>query len=253
MTDTPRRIMIAGNWKCYKTAAEAVQFIQAFRAYPLAEKAVDVALAPTFPALDAAVRAAEGSPIRVAAQNVFWEPDGAFTGEVSVAMLKAVGVGMVILGHSERRQYFGETDETVNRRLRAALAGGLEPIFCVGESLAEREASRTLDVIRTQIEGGLAGVDESSADRTILAYEPVWAIGTGRTATPEIAQEVHGFIRSELAKKYNKSLANRIRILYGGSVKPDNAAALMAQPDIDGALVGGASLKADVFWGIVNA
>ncbi|MEW5724887.1 MAG: triose-phosphate isomerase [Thermodesulfobacteriota bacterium] len=247
-----RRPLIAGNWKMYKTAAEAVDYINRLKGMLPADLKVDVALAPPCPARAAAGRAAAGSPIALAAQNVFWEAEGAYTGEVSVGMLQALGVTLVIIGHSERRQYFGETDETVNRRTKAALAGGLRPIVCLGETLEQREAGRTFPVIEAQVQGGLAGFDPGDAGRIVIAYEPVWAIGTGRTATPETAQEVHALIRGLLEKKYDKALANNLRILYGGSVKPENAADLMAQPDIDGALVGGASLKPEAFLGIID-
>ena len=252
MEGTTRRPLIAGNWKMHKTAAEAVQFIDRLKDLLPDQPAVDVMLAPPFTALEAAVGAAADAPISIAAQNVFWEPSGAFTGEVSVGMLTAIGVSQVLIGHSERRQYFGETDETVNRRVQAALAGGLAPVVCIGETLEEREAERTFDVLSRQLTQGLAGLDEAGAARLIVAYEPVWAIGTGKTATAEIAQEAHAFIRKTLAETFNKALANSIRILYGGSVKPENASELMAQPDIDGALVGGASLKPDVFFGIIS-
>ena len=249
--DSGRRPLIAGNWKMYKSSAEAEDYIQKLKALLPAAPSVDVVLAPAHTALEASVRAAEGSPIRIASQNHHWEPDGAFTGEVSVGMLKAVGVTHAIVGHSERRQYFGETDETVNRRIRAALQGGLIPIVCVGELLEEREAGRTMAVIEQQVNQGLEGLKKDEAAGLVVAYEPVWAIGTGKTATPEIAQEIHAHIRELLDKKYDKALANQVRILYGGSVKPENAPTLMGQPDIDGALVGGASLKPDVFINII--
>jgi triosephosphate isomerase len=250
--ENPRRTFIAGNWKMYKTGAEAAAYITRLKDLLPAPLLVDVAVAPTFTALAAALAAAAGTPIRIAAQNVFWEKAGAFTGEVSASMLEDLGVTWVILGHSERRQYFGETDETVGRRLRAVLAGRLRPIVCVGERLEEREAGRTLEVLTTQLEGALAGVSLGEAARITLAYEPVWAIGTGRTATPEMAQEAHAFLRREVERRFDKPVANSIRILYGGSVKPENAAGLLTLPDIDGALVGGASLEADVFAKIID-
>jgi triosephosphate isomerase len=250
--ETTRRPFIAGNWKMYKTGAEAAAYIARLKELLPAPLGVDVAVAPTFTALSSALAAAAGTPIRIAAQNVFWEKAGAFTGEVSVPMLEDLGVTWVILGHSERRQYFGETDETVNRRLRAVLAGRMGPIVCVGERLDEREAGRTWEVLAAQLEGALAGVSLGEAARVTLAYEPVWAIGTGRTATPEVAQEAHAFLRRELEKRLDKPVANSIRILYGGSVKPENAAGLLTLPDIDGALVGGASLEADVFAKIID-
>jgi len=250
--DQVRRPFIAGNWKMHKTVRETEAFIDELKKRIPEHPPVDVALAPPFIALEAAMRATEGTMIGVAAQNVFWEEKGAFTGEISPGMLTSLGVTMAIIGHSERRQYFGETDQTVNRRLRAALAANLLPILCIGETLEEREAERVNEVLERQIREGLQGVDAQLANRVVVAYEPVWAIGTGRTATPEIAQETHAFIRQTLASMYNKMLANQVRILYGGSVKPGNTADLMAQPDIDGALVGGASLDADVFAEIIR-
>ncbi|MFH1135181.1 MAG: triose-phosphate isomerase [Pseudomonadota bacterium] len=250
--ENTRRPLIAGNWKLYKTASETAAFIAELKAGLPGDLRVDVALAPAFPALETAVKAAAGSPIIIAAQNVFWEKEGAFTGEVSTSMLKDLGVAAVIIGHSERRQYFGETDESVNRRLKAALAAGLAPIVCVGETLSEREAGQTFEVLERQLKGGLSGLTAEDAVKLVIAYEPVWAIGTGKTATPQTAQEAHLVIRNFFEKSYNKTLANSIRILYGGSVKPENASELMAQADIDGALVGGASLKAGVFLGIIN-
>ncbi len=247
-----RRLLIAGNWKMYKTGAETVEFIERLKELLSSDSAVDVTLAPSFTSLEAAIQAAQGSSISIAAQNVFWEQEGAFTGEVSATMLKSMGVKQVIIGHSERRQYFGETDETVNRRIKAALSGGLVPIVCVGETLEQREAGQTFKILKTQLETGLEGIDSGAARTLILAYEPVWAIGTGKTATPEIAQEAHKFIRETLQDQFDKGLVSSLRILYGGSVKPENTAELLTQPDIDGGLVGGASLKPDVFYGIIN-
>lgn len=247
-----RRLLIAGNWKMYKTGAETVEFIERLKELLSSDSAVDVTLAPSFTSLEAAIQAAQGSSISIAAQNVFWEQEGAFTGEVSATMLKSMGVKQVIIGHSERRQYFGETDETVNRRIKAALSGGLVPIVCVGETLEQREAGQTFKILKTQLETGLEGIDSEAARTLILAYEPVWAIGTGKTATPEIAQEAHKFIRETLQDRFDKGLVSSLRILYGGSVKPENTAELLTQPDIDGGLVGGASLKPDVFYGIIN-
>jgi len=250
--ETSRRPFIAGNWKMHKTAGEAAAYIARLKELLPSPLDADVAVAPTFVALPAALAAAQGSPIGIAAQNVFWEKSGAFTGEVSTAMLEDLGVTWVILGHSERRQYFGETDETVGRRLRAVLDGRMGPIVCVGERLEEREAGRTWEVLTAQLAGALDGVSPDEAGRLTLAYEPVWAIGTGRTATPEVAQEAHAFLRQELVKRFDKPIANSIRILYGGSVKPENAAGLLTLPDIDGALVGGASLEAEVFAKIID-
>ena len=247
-----RRPLIAGNWKMYKNAAEAGSFVQALKAMLPAELSVDITLAPAFTALESAVSAAAGSPIKIAAQNVFWEKEGAFTGEISAGMLTSLGVTQVIIGHSERRQYFGETNDTVNQRVKAALAGGLQPIVCIGETLDQRESQQTFKVLEDQLTMGLSGLTPEQAGTIILAYEPVWAIGTGKTATPEIAQEAHQFIRQQVEKLFNKTVANSLLILYGGSVKPENAAVLMAQEDLDGALVGGASLKPEVFWEIIN-
>ena len=247
-----RRLLFAGNWKMYKTGAEAVEFIERLKELLSSDSAVDVTLAPSFTSLEAAIQAAQGSSISIAAQNVFWEQEGAFTGEVSATMLKSMGVKQVIIGHSERRQFFGETDKTVNRRIKAALSGGLVPIVCVGETLEQREAGQTFKILKTQLETGLEGIDSQAARTLILAYEPVWAIGTGKTATPETAQEAHKFIRETLQDRFDKGLVSSLRILYGGSVKPENTAELLTQPDIDGGLVGGASLKPDVFYGIIN-
>ncbi|MBW2060028.1 MAG: triose-phosphate isomerase [Deltaproteobacteria bacterium] len=247
-----RRPLIAGNWKMYKTGAEAAAFIEHLKTLLPSDLEVDVAVAPSFAALESALRAAAGSSIMIAAQNVFWEEEGAYTGEVSVPMLKGLGIKLVIIGHSERRQYFGETDETVNQRVRTAMTHGLTPIVCIGETLEQREANQTREILKNQVNKGLAGLDIEAAQRLIIAYEPVWAIGSGRTATPEIAQEAHTVIRGMLEKVFDKDLANSIRILYGGSVKPENATELLIQPDIDGALVGGASLKPDIFFEIIN-
>jgi triosephosphate isomerase len=246
MSRTP---MLAGNWKMHNTRAEAAALAKALVASVGRTAGREVVIAPTFTALAIVADAIVGSNIRLAAQNVHWEAKGAFTGEVSAAMLRDVGCTHVIIGHSERRQYFGETDDTVNRRLKAALAGGLVPIVCVGETLVERDGGTTMTVIERQVARALAGVD---VGRCVLAYEPVWAIGTGRTATPTQAQEVHDAIRRQLAGLAGKATAESVRILYGGSVKPDNVDALMAEQDIDGALVGGACLEAASFARIVQ-
>jgi triosephosphate isomerase len=243
---------IAGNWKMNKTVNEAVDLVTNLKALLSNVKGVEVAVAPPYPALYAVGRALQGSFIHLAAQNLFWEERGAFTGEVSAPMLKDVGCEYVIVGHSERRQYFGETDETANRRLKAALAHGLKPIFCVGETLKDREEGKTFSVIETQLLGGLKDLTEDALSQCVIAYEPVWAIGTGKTATPEQAQEVHRFIREKLTKLYSKAAAEALRIQYGGSVTPENVKGLMEQEDIDGALVGGASLKAEAFADIVR-
>lgn len=214
---------------------------------------VDVVLCTPFTNLYAVHQVIQDAPIGLGAQDLFWEDSGAYTGQISAGMLTSVGCNYVIIGHSERRQFFGETDETVNKKVKKALASNLLPIVCVGELLEEREADRTETVVETQVKGALAGLTKEDAAKLVIAYEPVWAIGTGKVATPEQAQEVHKFIRDLLAKLYDQELADSIRIQYGGSMKPDNAAELLAQPDIDGGLIGGASLKADSFLGIVNA
>jgi triosephosphate isomerase len=243
---------IAGNWKMNKTVAEAIDLIRELKTAISGLKGVEVAVAPPFTALDAARKELEGSSIRLAAQNLYWEEKGAFTGEISAFMLKEVGCQDVIVGHSERRQFFGESDETVNRRIKAALAQGLKVIFCIGETLREREEEKTFSVIERQIEGGLKGLDDKEMRNMTIAYEPVWAIGTGKTATPEQAEEVHRFIRGKVEKLYSREVSEEIRIQYGGSVTPDNIKGLMSQPNIDGALVGGASLKAESFSKIVR-
>jgi triosephosphate isomerase len=248
-----RKIFIAGNWKMNKTVAEAAELVAGLKANADKVGDVDVAVCPTFTTLASVVEGLKDTPIKVGAQNVAWAESGAFTGEISAAMLNEIGVDYVIIGHSERRQYFGETDETVNARTKAALAAGLLPIVCIGELLEEREAGKTEDVVKTQTEGGLAGLTAEEAAKITLAYEPVWAIGTGKTATPEMAQEVHAFLRGVLTDMFGAETAEAMRIQYGGSMKPANAAELLAQPDIDGGLIGGASLKADDFFGIVTS
>ncbi len=237
-----RKPFIAGNWKMFKTREETRVF---FQALPQLGDEVDVAVAPPFTALETAVEAARGTRVGVYAQNVHWEDDGAFTGEISAPMLNEIGVDGVIIGHSERRQYFGETDETVNKRLRAALRHNLKPIVCVGEVLEQRRGGDTLKVIEQQLEGAFEGLGPSEAINVVIAYEPVWAIGTGETATPEQAQEVHAYIREWLGKRFGPDAPKQMRIQYGGSVKPENARTLLEQEDIDGALVGGASLDAE--------
>jgi triosephosphate isomerase (TIM) len=236
----------------YKTQAETRTFFKAFKPAVAASKHCEIIVAPPFTAITAAVEAVRGSAIGVAAQNVHWESEGAFTGEISPPMLVEAGCRSVIIGHSERRQYCSETDESVNRKLKAAIGAGLTPIFCVGETLAEREENQTQAVLRRQFEGGLASLTAEDFSRILMAYEPVWAIGTGRTATPEIATEAHRFIRQLAAMQFSPDAASDIRILYGGSVKPENIRGLMFQPDIDGALVGGASLDPKSFAAIVN-
>jgi triosephosphate isomerase len=247
-----RKQIVAGNWKMHKTPSEAEALIKEL--IPLVKDAkCEVVVAPTFPCLDRAAQALKGSSIALAAQNVYWEAKGAFTGEVAVDMLKELGVKYVIIGHSERRQYFGETDETVNKRAKAVIAAGMLPIVCVGELLAQREAGKTNDVVATQVKGALAGIPAALVQALVIAYEPVWAIGTGKVATTEQAEEVHAMIRKLLADLYDQKTADAVRIQYGGSMKPDNAAALLGQPDIDGGLVGGAALKAADFAVICNA
>jgi triosephosphate isomerase (TIM) len=248
-----RKPIIAGNWKMHKTAGETVRFVhELIQGFGNAQPACEVVVAPPFTALESAVRAAVGKVIQVSGQNLHWEAQGAFTGEISAAMLRELGCSHVIIGHSERRQYFGETDETVNRKIKAALREDLIPIFCLGETLEQREAGKTFDVVGRQLTGGLMEVSLSDPIRFVIAYEPVWAIGTGRTATPEQAQEVHAFLRHELAELAPKGFSEQVRLLYGGSVKPDNTRSLLACADIDGGLVGGASLKADDFLGIIK-
>jgi triosephosphate isomerase len=247
-----RRPVIAGNWKMYKTGAETRAFFEAFRPLVAASKNCDIVIAPPFTALAAAVEAARGSAIGIAAQNLHWEREGAFTGEVSARMIVEAGCSGVIIGHSERRQYFGETDESVNRKTKAALESGLTPIVCVGETLTEREGNLTNAVLKRQFENGFAALTASEFSRILMAYEPVWAIGTGRTATPEMAAEAHRHIRDLAANRFTSEQASALRILYGGSVKPDSIKGLMAQGEIDGALVGGASLDPKSFAAIVN-
>jgi triosephosphate isomerase len=247
-----RRPVIAGNWKMYKTQAEARAFFYAFA--PLVRNSVhsEIIVAPPYTALAASVEAVSGTAISIAAQNMHWQADGACTGDVSAEMLVEVGCRAVILAHSERRQFCGETDDTANKKVKAALAAGLTPILCVGELLADREAGRTEHVLERHFHGGVAALTGAEFSRIILAYEPVWAIGTGRTATPEMAAEAHRFLRQLAAANFTSERASGLRILYGGSVKPDNIKGLMAQVEIDGALVGGASLNAEAFASIVN-
>ncbi len=245
------RPLVAGNWKMNTTRAEAVALAQgvARRAGEVAE-AADLLVCPPSVYLAAVVEAVAESPVQVGAQNVYHEPSGAFTGEISTKMLHDLGCTAVILGHSERRHVLGETDQDVNQKLHAALAAGLTPIVCVGELLDEREAGRTAEVIRAQFDGSLAGLSAEDAPKLVIAYEPVWAIGTGKVATPEQAEEVHADLRKLLEQRYNAQIARQVRILYGGSVKPDNAREILAKPNVDGVLVGGASLKVDDFLAI---
>jgi len=247
-----RRPVIAGNWKMYKTQAETRAFFAALKPLVAGSTHCDIVVAPPYTALAAAVEAVRGSAISIAAQDVHWEKEGAFTGEVSTKMLVEAGCRDVIIGHSERRQYFGETDEAVHKKLKAALEADLVPIVCVGETLKEREAGQTETVLNRQFRGGFSTLTGAEFSRIIIAYEPVWAIGTGRTATPEMAAEAHRFLRQLAAAGFTPERAAGLRILYGGSVKPDNIKGLMAQVEIDGALVGGASLDAQSFASIVN-
>jgi triosephosphate isomerase (TIM) len=247
-----RRPVIAGNWKMYKTREDTRAFFDAFKPLVAGSHSCDIIVAPPFTSLVAGVEATRGGNITIAAQNAHWEREGAFTGEISMRMIADCGAEAVIIGHSERRQYFGETDESVNRKVKAALEAKLTPIVCVGESLAEREANLTHSVLKRQFEGGLASLTAADFSRILLAYEPVWAIGTGKTATPEIAEDVHRYLRGLAAKHFSPEQASAVRILYGGSVKPDNIKGLMAQAEIDGALVGGASLDPKSFAAIVN-
>jgi triosephosphate isomerase (TIM) len=254
MGNGQRRMFIAGNWKMNKTVGEALALVRDLRGMvSMVRDRVEIAVAPPFAALHPVAKALDDSNIVLAAQNCHWEPAGAFTGEVSAPMLKEVGCQYVIVGHSERRQYFGETDETVNKRLQAVVKAGMRPIACVGETLVEREGGKTLEVVTRQVKGGLAGFSGAEVTQFVLAYEPVWAIGTGRNATADQAQEVHAHIRETLTTLVGRETAEQVRIQYGGSVKPDNAAEILGKPDVDGALVGGASLKAADFAAIVKA
>jgi triosephosphate isomerase len=248
-----RKPIIAGNWKMYKTAAEALALVKALQQEVAHVTNVEIVVCPPFTALYAVSTILQGSNVKLGAQNVHWEKEGAFTGEIAAPMLKELAVSYAIVGHSERRQYFGETNEGVNKRAKAALAHGVRPIVCVGETLAQREAGQTESVVRDHVTGGLAGFTKDAMLHAVIAYEPVWAIGTGKTATPAQAQEVHAFIRELLAAMFDPQVAAKVRIQYGGSVKPANAKELLSQPDIDGALVGGASLEARGFAEIVKA
>lgn len=248
-----RTPIVVANWKLNKTVGEAVGFTSSLKGMVSDIDDVQVVLAPAFTALNAVASTLSGSNIRLSAQDVFWEDNGAFTGEISPAMLKDVGCEYVIIGHSERRQNFGETNDSVNKKVKAALSYELIPILCVGESLEDREAGRTESVIDDHVRNGIAGISSEAMLSTVIAYEPVWAIGTGVTATPDQAQLSHQFIRSLLSELYSVDLADGIRIQYGGSVKPENTSELMAQPDVDGALVGGASLEVESFAQIVKS
>lgn len=246
-----RKPIIAGNWKMHKTTGEGVTLVQEIHALTKTVTDVDIVVCPPFTALAAVAAALKGTNIGLGAQNMHWEEKGAFTGEIAPGMLKDLGCTHVIIGHSERRQYFAETDQTVNKKTKAALSAGLTPIVCVGETLAEREANDTEKVVETQVKGGLDGLTAEQVANLIIAYEPVWAIGTGRTASADDANAVCAFIRCTVAAMFGQKAAESLRIQYGGSVKPDNVAELMAKPDIDGALVGGASLEAGSFSKLV--
>jgi triosephosphate isomerase len=248
----PRKKLIAANWKMFKTPDEAVAFVRAFIPLVAHHRHAEIVLCPSPTLLPTVVEAARNHPIHIAAQNMHWLDQGAYTGETSPLQLKALGVTHALIGHSERRQYFNETDESVNLKLKAALAHHLVPIVCVGEQLAEREANQTAEVLERQTSIALEGIDPAIATPLIIAYEPVWAIGTGRTATPEIAGDAHKIIRAQIANSLSTELAASTRILYGGSVKPDNTPSLCALEDIDGALVGGASLDPASFAAIVG-
>ena len=248
-TRTP---LLAGNWKMHKTVSQALDLVNGLKDSCAGIKDREILVCPPFTALNPVGQALKGSNIELGAQNVFWESQGAYTGEISPGMLVDAGCRYVIVGHSERRQYFGETDATVNKKVKASFAAGLVPIVCVGETLQEREQGVTFHVVERQTTIGVAGLTEKQAKNLVLAYEPVWAIGTGKTATPQQAQEVHSFLRVLYLRMYGVDAANNIRILYGGSVKPDNTVELMRQPDIDGGLVGGASLDVNSFTAIVR-
>jgi triosephosphate isomerase len=247
-----RRPLIAGNWKMYKTPNEAAETARQLVEHVTGVTDVDIMIAPTFTALAPVFKVIQNSPVALGAQNLFWEDEGAYTGEISAPMLKSVGCQYGIIGHSERRQYFGETDETVNKKIQAVIQVGLKPVLCVGETENERESEQTFSVLDKQVKNGLKKLVSDQLDMLVIAYEPVWAIGTGKTATDDQAQKVHQFIRSLVEKNFDKALSESIRILYGGSVKPNNIADLMSMPDIDGALVGGASLDAESFSQIVK-
>jgi triosephosphate isomerase len=246
-----RTNLLVANWKMYKTAAQAVEFVRAFLPM-ISNKSDEIVICPPAISIPETVAALKGTRVGVGAQNLHWEKEGAFTGEISAPMIVAAGCSYVIIGHSERRQFFGETDTTVNRKLHTALDTGLTPIVCVGEVKEEREAGLTEDVLRRQCSVAFRGISGEKAKKLTIAYEPVWAIGTGNTATPRMAGEAHAIIRAEVAKALGDELARNLRMLYGGSVKPENAAELMAEPEIDGALVGGASLEPKSFAAIVN-
>ncbi|MBI3252891.1 MAG: triose-phosphate isomerase [Candidatus Omnitrophica bacterium] len=247
-----RKPIVAGNWKLNKTIKEAIDLVTQLKRLISGTQNVEVVVCPPYTALGEVSEVLMESGIHTGAQDLFWEEKGAFTGEVSATLIKEAGARFVIVGHSERRQFFQETDETVNKKTRAALAGGLTPIVCVGETLSQREGGKTFAVVGAQVKGAFAGFSADQMGRLVVAYEPVWAIGTGKVATPAQAQEAHGFIRKEVGKMFGDEVSGSLRIQYGGSVKPENIAELMREPDIDGALVGGASLEAAGFADIVK-
>ena len=247
-----RKKVMAANWKMYKTPEETASYFRDFLPMVAGHTRDEIVVCPPYTDVATAIDAARGTNVAIGVQNVHWKADGAYTGEISAPMLLSLGVTHVIIGHSERRQYFGETDDTVNLRLKTALESGLTPICCVGEVLQEREAGMTDDVLRRQCVRAFHAISAKKAAKLIIAYEPVWAIGTGKTATPELAAEAHAVIRKEATEVFGEAFANQLRILYGGSVKPDNVSSLMAQEEIDGALVGGASLDPNSFTAIVK-
>lgn len=248
-----RKKMIAGNWKMFKTIPESIQLAQDLAKLSGQTDSAEIVVCPPYTSLYAVCETLKNSKIGVGAQDIHWEDQGAFTGKISHDMISSTGAKYVIIGHSEQRTYFNETDESVNRKVKKALSAGLVPIVCIGETLQEREGNQTNAVVEKQTKGAFLGIPEADAIKCVLAYEPVWAIGTGKVATPEQAEEVHAFLRGLLTTVYSTNLSNSMRILYGGSMKADNAKSLLAQPNIDGGLIGGASLKADTFQGIIDA
>ena len=248
-----RKYLIAGNWKMNTTASESVDLISEINSLVGQQTQVQVCICPPFTSIQKSSSLVEQSEVLLGAQNMSAEPSGAFTGEISAEMLRDLYVNFVILGHSERRQYFGETNESINLKVLAAVQNNLKPIYCIGETLEERESEKTLEVVKTQVQEGLANFPLSEVDNLVLAYEPVWAIGTGKTATDEMAQEVHAYVRALLVDLFGDAAGSGVRILYGGSMKPENAAGLLSQPDVDGGLIGGASLNAKSFCAIVDS
>ena len=248
-----RKYLIAGNWKMNTTASESVDLISEINSLVGQQTQVQVCICPPFTSIQKSSSLVEQSEVLLGAQNMSAEPSGAFTGEVSAEMLRDLYVNFVILGHSERRQYFGETNESINLKVLAAVQNNLKPIYCIGETLEERESEKTLEVVKAQVQEGLANFPLSEVDNLVLAYEPVWAIGTGKTATDEMAQEVHAYVRGLLVELFGDAAGSGVRILYGGSMKPENAAGLLSQPDVDGGLIGGASLNAKSFCAIVDS